>query len=166
MSITKSAKNKFERYLADQPHGKTYSDPRVQRASNLVRESDVVGRNARNLNALGANPQTVSKYLTLSQRILQRQRGYLVDTKSTRIESPFKNPDRPPPVKSEVGNLASQATNPKPGKPRLPKDTSSNKFLAKVKSFMRKSPVKSRIIGAGIAGAGSALLYKRNKTSK
>lgn len=136
--LEKIARNKQEQYLANKPRNAKFSDPRVARAHKYVQDAKSELKNARSLKELGASAEVVQKYKGYAQDIMRKQRGNIVDTKTVKVESPFKN----------VGDiLAKNRRNPIN---RVAKYEQTQTPKVRLNKYLKKSPGKAALIGSGI----------------
>jgi hypothetical protein len=129
----KSALNRFEQHLFDQPKGKKYSDPNVQRAYDLMQEhkNKLNEAEASKLTSKGGH----KKLHQQADDTLRMHRGTTYTSSGAKAESKFKNTG---------DSLGIKAKGPKPT------------LNITLKQYVKKHPGKAALIASGgLAGLGA-----------
>lgn len=165
--MEKVSLNKYEKYLSNQPVDRSFSDPRVQRAFVNLQRAKTQNRNAEGIREFGGSTPAANEAV-IQERIeaaahTRKNRGAIYQNAGQKVMSPFNT------KKDKAGNAVSNDVLTKknlttklkikdavePG--HLPVD--KNKYLSKIKSFIKRRPVTSGLIGLGAGAVIGAAAY-------
>lgn len=156
--------NKYENRLSTAPAGKTYGDPRVQRAYNNLQMAKSKKNIAKGImefstDTTGVGQAAAVKELGEAQELIRKNRGTAAPIGKLSIKPSTANTGDV--LKSKKGkpkdltNMLKRKDNITPG--RIVPD--KNKFLSKALGYIKKNPVKSGLMGLAAGGAMGVAAY-------
>lgn len=164
--MLKLALNKYERHLWNQPAGRTFEDPKVERAYHNLQRAKQHQNIGMGIQEFGtgtvAGAQAADEARIAAEGLVRKNRGNIYN----QVKSPFNT------KKDKLGNALSNDVLGKPGKytPHVvQKDARKlieniakrpeNKFLNRAKNYIRAKPVKAALIGLGVGATLGAVGY-------
>ena len=152
--LEKMAKNRFEEYLASKPEGTVFLDPdpknvnKIQRAHKYVHNATLADTISQGMKEQGATSEVIKKYRDQAQSFMQKQRGDILKTPKVTVESPFKNTG---------DTLQKSRNNP------INRAAKFEQNRLGIANFVKRSPYKAGLIGAGVGLGLGAIGYGVHK---